>query len=572
MKEKWMVSAKRADFNAISRKFGIDPVIARIIRNRDHVTEEEIDSYLNGTLEDIPSESLLKDCDFAADIILEKIRLHKTLRIIGDYDIDGVTATYILMEGLRKLGADVDTYIPDRVTDGYGLHMPLIEKAAQDGIDTVITCDNGIAAAAEIGYAKSLGLTVIVTDHHEVPFTGAEEERKEILPPADAVIDPKQKECPYPNKNICGAVVAGKLIRCIYRKLNRMDELPGDLPEIEAIATVGDVMTLVGENRILVKYGLKKLPGTANIGLAALIRACGLEGKRLSAYHIGFVIGPCINASGRLETAALSLALLEEKNKEKAEETAGKLQKLNEARKAFTEEGLKAAEEAIESSPLKEDRVLVVHLPDVHESIAGIIAGRLREKYYRPALVLTGKGETIKGSGRSTEAYSMFEKLSACKDLMQQFGGHPMAAGLTMAADHLEELRRRLNEDCGLAPEDLIPRIVIDVPMPLGYITRELVEELSLLEPFGNGNSKPLFAVKDVRISGPRMLGNYRRVVKMTVYGQDGGQMEALYFGDADAFMEALLLRENHLSIIYYPEINSYRGTEKLQIIIQNYC
>ena len=569
--EKWFVSAKKADFKEIGRQFDIDPVIARLIRNRDVTGEKAIQEYLRGTIQDIPGPELLKGMKEATSILRQKIREKKKIRIIGDYDIDGVTATYILIKGLERLGARADTYIPDRITDGYGIHMPLIYKALEDGVDTIVTCDNGIAAAKEIGFAKEKGLTVIVTDHHEVPFIEDNGERTYILPPADAVINTKQSGCPYPNKNLCGAVVAMKLIWALYDGSHIPETEKEEFLELAAIATVGDVMDLQGENRILVKEGLKRLPYTKNKGLQALIRVTGLEGSRISSYHIGFVLGPCINASGRLDTAARSLRLLQCEDADEAARLAGDLKALNDSRKALTEKGKDAAIQLIENTDLKNDPVLVVYLPECHESLAGIIAGRIREKYNRPVFVLTKGEKGVKGSGRSIQQYSMFEELVKCGDLLDQYGGHPMAAGLSLPEENVSLLRKRLNEQCTLKEEDLIPKVMIDVPMPISYISTKLVEQLSLLEPFGKGNTKPLFAQKNVRALNSRVIGKNHNVTKLQLMDEQGYVMEAVYFGNVPEFMDFLSARDK-ISVTYYPEINRYQGRETLQVIIQNYC
>ena len=457
--EKWVIAAKRADFYGIAEKFGIDPVIARLIRNRDVEGEENIRRYLNGDLSELPSYWLLKDMEKAVGILEKKIKEKKKIRIIGDYDIDGVTATYILLTGLRRLGAAVDTYIPDRIADGYGIHEPLILKAREDQVDTILTCDNGIAAGEEIKKAKEWGMTVVVTDHHEIPYREGKEGREFLLPPADALLNPKQPSCGYPNKNICGAAVAWKLIGALYETFGIDKKEYYDFLEFAAIATVGDVMDLQGENRILVKEGLKKLPHTANPGLRALIQANGLEGGRITAYHIGFVLGPCINASGRLDTAARSLFLFTQTDPAQAAKTAGDLTALNASRKALTEKGKEEAVRLVEETPAGEDRVLVLYLPNCHESLAGIIAGRIREKYYKPVFVLTKGEQGVKGSGRSIESYSMFDELVKCADLLEQFGGHPMAAGLSLSEDKIDAFRRRLNENCTLTPQNSVRRL-----------------------------------------------------------------------------------------------------------------
>ena len=568
--EKWVVAAKKADFNQIGQQFHIDPVIARLIRNRDVVGEEKIREYLLGTVEEIPSPWLMKDMEKAVDILERKIQQQAKIRIIGDYDIDGVTSTYILLKGLTRIGANVDTYIPDRVADGYGIHEHLIDRAGEDGIDTSVTCDNGIAAAAEIQMAKDKGMTVIVTDHHEIPYREENGERQVILPPADAILNPKQYDCTYPNKNLCGAVVAFKYITALYERFGVPEKELEDYYELAAIATVGDVMDLQGENRILVKEGLRRLKETKNPGLQELIRANALEDAKITAYHIGFVLGPCINASGRLDTAARSLQLLNAQTIEEAAKLAGDLTALNQSRKALTEKGKEEAIRLIETTDLKNDRVLVVYLPDCHESLAGIIAGRLREKYHKPAFVLT-RGETsAKGSGRSIESYSMYEELVKCADLMVQFGGHPMAAGLSIKEENIEAFRRQLNENCTLTEEDLRPKIVIDVPMPVSYITKELVEQISLLEPFGKGNTKPVFAQKGLRVLDSSILGKNKNVVKVKLLDPQGVPMEGIYFGEAEEFA-GFLKEHDTIAVTYYPEINRFRGRESLQIIIQNY-
>lgn len=569
--EKWVVAAKKADFNLIGRQFHIDPVIARLIRNRDVVGEEKIKEYLLGTIDTIPSPWLMKDMKKAVDILEKKIQQQAKIRIIGDYDIDGVTSTYILLKGLTRIGANVDTYIPDRVADGYGIHKHLIDRAESDKIDTIVTCDNGIAACAEIQMAKEKGMTVIVTDHHEIPYREENGERRVILPPADAILNPKQYDCLYPNKNLCGAVVAFKYITALYERFDIQKKELEDYYELVAIATVGDVMDLQGENRILVKEGLRRLPNTKNKGLQELIRTNNLEDSKITAYHIGFVLGPCINASGRLDTAARSLALLNAPTKEEAAKLAGDLTALNQSRKALTEKGKEEAIQLIETTELKNDRVLVVYLPECHESLAGIIAGRLREKYHKPAFVLTRGEKCAKGSGRSIESYSMYDELVKCADLMVQFGGHPMAAGLSIEEENIEKFREQLNQNCTLTEEDLRPKIVIDVAMPISYITKELVEQISLLEPFGKGNVKPIFAQKGLRVLDSNIIGKNKNVVKLKLLDPQGAIMEGIYFGEADDFMN-FIREKDSISVTYYPEINRFRGRESLQIIIQNYC
>ena len=568
--ERWVVAAKRADFTAIGKEFGIDPVIARLIRNRDVQDKEEIRRYLHGTVEELASPHLMKDVDEAVEILRNKIKEKKQIRIIGDYDIDGVVSTFILLKGLKRVGAYADTYIPDRVSDGYGIHEHLIEKALADGIDVIVTCDNGIAAYNEIAMAKEKGMTVIVTDHHEIPYKETENGRELIFPPADIIVNPKQPDCRYPEKRLCGAVVALKLVTALYEACGIPERELEDFIELGAIATVGDVMDLQGENRILVKEGLKRLSHTSNKGLRELIRAIGLEDGEITAYHVGFVLGPCINASGRLDTAARSLKLLCAETEEEAAKLAGDLTALNQSRKALTEEGKEEAIRIVEETEIGQDRVLVIFLPDCHESLAGIIAGRIREKYNKPVFILT-KGETmVKGSGRSIESYSMFDELVKCDDLMEQYGGHPMAAGLSIKEENVEEFRKRLNENCTLTEKDLRPKILIDVPMPVSYINKELVEEISLLEPFGKGNTRPLFAQKGLRVLSSRILGKNRNVAKLQLSDHTGCVMEAVYFGEADEFINAVK-GSNSISVTYYPEINRYQGRETLQIVIRNY-
>ena len=568
--EKWMVAAKRADFKGIGERFGIDQVTARIIRNRDVIGEKAIEKYLHGSRKDFYSPWLLKDMEKAVAILQEKIENRNRIRIIGDYDIDGVMSTYILLESLRGLGCDVDMMIPNRITDGYGINEHLIEQAWQEGRDTIITCDNGIAAVTQIRKAKDLGMTVIVTDHHEVPFEDLEGERKEILPPADAIVNPKQKACSYPFAGLCGAVVAMKVMEALYEKMAPEVDLVDKMLPFAGIATIGDVMDLQDENRILVKEGLQRLHHTTNLGLQELIRVNNLEPENISPYHIGFILGPCLNASGRLDTAKRALQLLLADSREEAAVLAGDLKNLNESRKEMTAQGLEKAIEQVESTAMMEDMVLVVFLPECHESLAGIIAGRLRERYHKPSFVLTRGEEGVKGSGRSIESYSMYEKLCECKEYLTKFGGHPMAAGLSLEEENVERFRRKLNEQSGLTEEDLVEKVTIDVPMPIHYIRKDLVQELSLLEPFGKGNEKPLFAQKNLWVSQMRVFGKNRNVVKMRLTDENGYPMDGVYFGNGDEFAEEGRGKRK-ISIVYYPDINMYQGRESLQVIIRHY-
>lgn len=562
--EKWVVVAKRADFERIGQRFGIDQVVARLIRNRDIEGDEEIERYLYGTLSQLHDPRGLCGMEEAACVLREKIAQHKKIRVIGDYDVDGIMSSYILLKGLMLLGADADVVIPHRIQDGYGLNDHLIEKAYQDGVDTILTCDNGIAAYGQVDLANRLGLTVVVTDHHEVPYEDDADGRTYILPPAAAVVDPKQPDCSYPFKGICGAVVALKLMQTL------MGETPEDFLEMAAFATVCDVMELVDENRILVRYGLKAMEHSHNIGLAALIEVCGLQGKPLSAYHIGFVLGPCMNATGRLDTAKRALKLLLSETHAEAVTIAAELKNLNESRKEMTASGVEQAVRLIEEKGLADRKVLIVYLPECHESLAGIIAGRIREKYGRPVFVLTDSEDGIKGSGRSIEAYSMYEELSKCKDLFTRYGGHKMAAGVSLPAENLEEFAGRMEEECHLKPEDYVEKVRIDALMPFSYVNEELVKQLSLLEPFGNGNRKPLFAQKDLKLDSVRVLGKDRNVGKYRVTDEYGGHYELTFFGDQGELQQTWE-QNGTLSVTYYPQINVYRGRSEIQFVIQNF-
>ena len=572
--EKWFVAMKKADFNGIAEKYQISPIIARLMRNRDVIGDEAIDFYLNGTVEDLYDGLLMKDMDRAVDILREKIEEGKKIRVIGDYDIDGVNATYILQQGLAGLGADVDTDIPDRIKDGYGLNQMLIDRALEDDVDTIITCDNGIAAMNEIAYGKENGMTIVVTDHHEVPYLEENREKKYLLPPADAVVDPHRADCEYPFKGLCGAAVAYKLVEVLYRVSGKSEQevehLQESLMENVAIATIGDVMDLVGENRVFVKKGLELLKTTKNEGLHALMQCTGVDTANLNTYHIGFVIGPCINAGGRLDTAKRALELLNASNRREAVTLAADLKELNDSRKEMTEEGVEEAVRQIESSSWKDDQVLVVYLPECHESIAGIIAGRIKERYYRPTFVLT-KGETgVKGSGRSIEAYDMFAEMSRCRELFTKFGGHKLAAGLSLEEEKVEVFRKRINELADLTEEDLQMKVSIDMRLPFPYINEELIHELKILEPFGKGNGKPLFAESKLRVIQPRIFGKNRNVLKCRLEDQQGNQMEAVYFGEVEDCLQQME-KKQIMSFTYYPTVNEYMGKRTIQLTIVNY-
>ena len=564
-----MLQTKRADFNAIAARFHISPVTARIIRNRDVKEEKAIDRYLNGTLDQLYDPHLMKDMDKAAALILEKIRAGVRIRIVGDYDIDGVCSTYLLYRGLTRCGAAVDYQIPERIRDGYGINESIIRKAKEDGIDTIVTCDNGIAALEQVRLAKELGMTVIVTDHHEVV---RDEDGNQVLPEADAVVNPHRDDCTYPFAGICGGVVAYKLVQVLYEKNGIPEQEWKDMLEFAAIATVGDVMKLQDENRIIVRWGLKQIPHTASAGLRALVEACGLDIYDLTAYHIGFVIGPCLNASGRLKTAKLALELLlceGMQQSARAEEMAAELKLLNEERKDMTQAGMEQAFEQVDAE-LADDDVLVVYLPDCHESLAGIIAGRVREAYNKPSFVLTRGEDCVKGSGRSIESYHMYQALCGVQDLLLKFGGHPMAAGFSLKEENIDEFRRRLNEQSQLTKEDFIPKIWIDVAMPLEYISEALVNELKGLEPFGQGNEKPQFAQKNLRIRSVRAIGRNNNAVRMTVVTEQGRPMEAMVFTVADQFVEEAK-QSRSIDVIYYPDINEYNGNRTLQIVVRAY-
>ena len=572
--EKWFVAMKKADFNGIAEKYQISPIIARLMRNRDVIGDDAIDFYLNGTVEDLYDGLLMKDMDRAVDILKEKIEEGKKIRVIGDYDIDGVNATYILQQGLAGLGADVDTDIPDRIKDGYGLNQMLIDRALEDDVDTIITCDNGIAAMNEIAYGKENGMTIVVTDHHEVPYLEENGEKKYLLPPADAVVDPHRADCEYPFKGLCGAAVAYKLVEVLYRVSGKSEQevehLQERLMENVAIATIGDVMDLVGENRVFVKKGLELLKTTKNEGLHALMQCTGVDTANLNTYHIGFVIGPCINAGGRLDTAKRALELLNASNRREAVTLAADLKELNDSRKEMTEEGVEEAVRQIESSSWKDDQALVVYLPECHESIAGIIAGRIKERYYRPTFVLT-KGETgVKGSGRSIEAYDMFAEMSRCRELFTKFGGHKLAAGLSLEEENVEVFRKRINELADLTEEDLQMKVSIDMRLPFPYINEELIHELKILEPFGKGNGKPLFAESKLRVIQPRIFGKNRNVLKCRLEDQQGNQMEAVYFGEVEDCLRQME-KKQIMSFTYYPSINEYMGRRTIQLTIVNY-
>ncbi len=588
--EKWVLLRKGADFRHISETFHISPRIASLIRNRDILGDEAISHYLNGTIADLNDGMLMKDMDRAVDVLSKKVVEKKKIRIIGDYDVDGIQSTYILLEGLRYLGAEADSDIPDRTKDGYGLNENLIERALNSGVDTIVTCDNGIAASREIEMAKREGMTVVVTDHHEIPFEEKEGKREYFLPPADAVVDPKRADCFYPFKGLCGAAVAYKLIQALTEAMGADICSLDYLMENVAIATVADMMDLIGENRIFVKQGLEMLRSTRNKGLRALIQCTGVDSMRLSAYHIGFILGPCMNASGRLDTAKRALEMLEAKTEKEADLLAGDLKALNESRKDMTEKAVEEAFVQIENSEIRGDDVLVVYLPECHESLAGIVASKVREKYYRPVFVLTDAKDGLKGSGRSIETWHMYEGLNRCSHLLTRFGGHKMAAGLSLDKKNMEEFRKEINARSGIQKDDLEEKILIDMQLPFSCITEEFINELHVLEPFGKGNPKPVFAQRKVLVKKARVMGKKRNVLKLRVSDESGTEIDALYFGDTEEFLDYIKRKfgapslegilDNRrmvntapveMSFTYYPDINEYKGIRTSQIIIQNY-
>lgn len=584
--EKWVIKNRKADFSAIMKKFGISEIMARLLVNKGYTDEKEISNYLYGTLNELNSCHLMKDVDKVCHILIEKIKSNKKIRVVGDYDVDGIMSVYILIKALEYIGADADYEIPDRIKDGYGINISIMEQAYKDGIDTILTCDNGISAIEPVKAAKSMGMTVIITDHHDIPYEETDSGRRELLPEADAIINPKQSDCKYPFKKLCGAVVAYKLVEGIYEYLGKSSKEVEKFIEYAGIATVCDVMDLVGENRIIVKESLKKIGKCDNSGLKALIECNNISVNNISAYHLGYIIGPCLNASGRLDTAKKGLELLFSEEYETAEKKALELKKLNDIRKEMTAEGVLKAVKLIEKNNMLEDKVLVIYLDDCHESLAGIIAGRIKEKYNRPVFVLTDANDSVKGSGRSIEAYSMFDELVKCKELLLKFGGHPMAAGLSLEKCNIENFRRKLNENTILKDEDFVEKVSIDVVLPLGYVGEELVDDLKILEPFGKGNSKPVFAERNIRIKRAWRIGKNNNVLKLKVINEYNKEIEAMYFGEIDFFEDTIcsefgenamqecyrgIINDVKLSLTYYPSVNEYNGFRNVQITVMNY-
>ena len=580
----WILINKKADFTALAQANGIDRVTARIMINRG-IAEEDFDAYLNPSLDQIRDPHDLKDIDKAADLLSEAIDRGEKIRIIGDYDIDGIQSTYILHKALLTCRGRVDYVLPNRIKDGYGLNPHLVDRAGEDGISCIITCDNGISAGEAVARAKDLGMTVIVTDHHEVPFALVDGKKLEKLPAADAIVNPKQADCPYPFKGICGAVVAWKLVFVLYEKRGIPVMQALDFLENAAFATVGDVMQLVDENRSIVALGLERLRKTQNPGMAALMRVREIVPDRLTAHQIGFVLGPCLNAAGRLKGADTSVELLETRDQKRADLLAEELASLNEIRQDMTQKGLEAAFDQIRDRGYEKDRVLLLYLPDLHESIAGLVAGKVKEGLGHPCFVLTDTATegVVKGSGRSIPPYSMYEEMSRCGDLMIGFGGHPMAAGLSLRRENIDSLREALNANCRLTEEDLIPKVYIDVPMPLDYISIPLVRELKRLEPFGNGNVKPLFALRHVPVRSLRAIGRDGQYLAFSLR-TGSSDMAGVYFGDSRAFASAVdraygagagedfldgFRRDLKVRMVYEAQINAYRGRESLQIVIR---
>lgn len=581
--EKWLLRNKKVDLKAMSEKYKISQLLCKLMVNRDIIDENIINSYINPIYKYLHSPKTMKDVVIAVDIIKRKIQENKKIRIIGDYDVDGIISVFILYTALKKCGANVDYEIPDRIKDGYGINENIVKAAYDEGVDTIITCDNGISAIDQIQYAKDLGLTVIVTDHHDVPFIEEDGVRTFLSSQADAIINPKQIECEYKFKSICGAGVAFKLMEALYEEIGMDKEECYKLIEFVAIATVCDVVDLIDENRIFVKNGLEMLNNSKNIGINALKKACGLEDKEITAYHLGFVIGPCLNASGRLDSAKKGLELLLMEDDEEAKNLAQEIVDLNDARKNMTKEGVDRAVNIIDSTDINNDKILVVYIPDIHESLAGIVAGRVKEKYNKPTIILTKSEEGVKGSARSIEEYNMFEGLLACKELLDKFGGHPMAAGLSLQEDKVDELRKALNNKCELTDEDLTRKIMIDSSLPLEYLNLHLIEELNVLEPFGKGNAKPVFGVKDAKITKAMLLGKDKNVLKLKLLTNNNITIDAMIFNDLENFESKIIEKYGNegldnlynkfnnnipMDFTFYPSINEWNGNKSIQIVV----
>lgn len=591
VKEKWMVYGKKADFNGLALKYKISPVTARVIRNRNMTDDRAFDQYLNGTIDSINSPFLFKDMEKAVDILFETIKNNERIRIIGDYDIDGICSTYILVKAISKFTRNISMDIPDRIKDGYGINKKLIKKAYDEKIKLIITCDNGIAAIDETAYAKELGMKVIVTDHHNVPFDIVDNQMVYKRVQADAVVNHKQPDCTYPFKEMCGAAIAYRFVMACMLKLKEKQDTRYKLIEafekemiiFAGIATIGDVVSLLDENRIIAKAGLSLLKENTNIGLEALINRCELDKNNISSFHIGYIIGPCLNAAGRLETAKMGLELLLCDNKEKAEKLAEELVILNQKRKELTLEGEKKAVEY--ALKMEDSKVLVIFLDEIHESIAGIIAGRIREKFNKPTIILTKGEEMVKGSGRSIEGYNMYEEINKCSKLLSRFGGHIMAAGVSLEEKNVEAFREMLNKNCSLTEDDYIKKVWIDVPMPLNYISRELIHELKKLEPFGKDNEKPIFAVKDIVVKKMYLMGKGKNMARLILV-ENGYEIAGVMFNGLEDYLTGIrdkygeeTVRKMQMGMTvniagaftYYPTINNYNGNESIQITITGF-
>ena len=588
---KWMVYGKKADFKAIGDRFGVDQVVARIARNRGNETEQDFDMYFNKTTDSIHNPALLKDSVKAVDILAKKIKDGRKIRIVGDYDIDGVCSTTILLKGLKAAGAQADYRVPERVADGYGININIIDEAIDAGIDTILTCDNGISAMEQVAYGKDKGLTIIITDHHSIPFELTDDgvTKHFLIPPADAVVDANQEECRYPFKYMCGAGVVYQLIRMLFMRVEYPDfefstgdtdcnfhnhlsvekkRLLNELRQLAAIATVGDIVDLLDENRQIVKYGLSTMEDTDNMGIRALAEACQVDLGKLSSYHIGFILGPCLNASGRLDTARKAVDLLNTQSWDEAVRLSQELKALNDERKDITEKGFAEAVNLIENSSLLNDKVLVVYLPDCHESIAGLIASRVKERYYRPTFVITDSSDGAKGSGRSIEGYNMAEELNRVRHLLTKFGGHPMAAGLSLEKDRIDEFRKTINDNMNLPDETFIPVRWIDVPMPLGYVTYNLIQQINSLEPFGKGNEKPVFADRDLLVKNARIVGKNNNVLQLTLEDGQGNIFKGIKFNSS---IDEVPVTGQKIGIVYYPDINEFNGTRSIQFVISEW-
>lgn len=563
----WRVYCKKADFAEIGRVYGVDQVIARIARNRNICTNEELDAYFSASYQSLHNPAQMKDLIKAVEIINKKIDEGVKIRVVGDYDVDGICSTTILVKAIRACGGIVDYSVPDRVSDGYGINIAIIDKALQDGIDTIVTCDNGIAAIEQVNYAKSKGMTVVVTDHHEIPFDEYNGEKHYIYSKADAIVDPKQESCAYPFKMLCGAGIAYEMMQVLYeyRKIQRLKELE-EYKQLAAIASICDLVDLVDENRVLVRFGLDSMKDTTNKGIRALAEICAINLSEISSYHVGFVLGPCLNASGRLEKADIAIRLLMTEDTSEAKELAQHVKMLNETRKEMTEQETQKAIDMVNNSDLKNDTVLLIYLPSCHESIAGIIAGRVKEYFYKPTFVITKSVEGVKGSGRSIETYNMYEEINKCKNLLTKFGGHPMAAGLSFPEENIEPLRKMLNQNQTLTENDLIPVHWIDVAMPLWYVTMELIYQFKRLEPFGTGNEKPLFADSNLLVKRVDIIGKNKNVAKFVLEDVDGRIFDGIMF---KITQENLPLKGQIISILYYPSINEYNGKKKIQFVIE---